>query len=174
MLVCSLYLPPLDRIFLTWINIADCWFFKGLRPVTVGFAFEEPCNELLAATLMSPDGTIDLYADSSRFPSIGELNCGDFMKGHWIILGGEVTDIEAQQEYRRLWQPIAKKYGALLKKLDTEALKESGGSSRVIAVEFESYAQVKTCYEDPAYTEAKAFALRASSRQLIIIAGELA
>lgn len=96
------------------------------------------------------------------------------MKGYWIILGGEVTDLEAQQEYARLWGPIGKKYGAVLKKLNAEALLEAGESSRALAVEFESYAQAKACYDDPAYTEAKAFALRASKRQLIIIEGDLA
>lgn len=96
------------------------------------------------------------------------------MKGYWIILGAEVTDPEAQHEYARLWRPIGEKYGAQLKSLDPEALKEVGGSSRALAVEFESYAQAKECYEDPAYIEAKAFALRASKRQLIIIEGDLA
>lgn len=96
------------------------------------------------------------------------------MRGYWVILGTEVTDQDAQEEYARLWRPIAEKYGARLKKLDTEALKESGESSRALAVEFESYTQAKACYDDPAYTEAKAFALRASKRQLIIIEGDLA
>lgn len=95
------------------------------------------------------------------------------MKGYWIILGSDVTDPKAQQEYARLWKPIGEKYGAVLKVLEAEALKEARETSRVFAVEFASYAQAKACYEDPAYTEAKAFALRAASRQLIIIEGEL-
>lgn len=94
------------------------------------------------------------------------------MKGYWIILGAEVTDSDAQQEYGRLWKPIAEKYDAKLKLLDG-VLKEASASKRVLAVEFESYEQAKACYEDPAYTEAKVFALRASKRELIIIEGLL-
>jgi len=95
------------------------------------------------------------------------------MKGYWIILGAAVTDTQAQQEYGRLWGPIAEKYGAKLKGLDPGALVEAHTSTRVLAVEFESYAQAKACYEDPAYTEAKAWALRAYRRELIIIEGDL-
>jgi uncharacterized protein (DUF1330 family) len=95
------------------------------------------------------------------------------MKGYWIILGAEVTDLEAQQTYGRLWQPIAEKYNARLRVLGAEVLRESWGASRVLAVEFESYALAKACYDDPAYTEAKAHALRASQRQLIIIEADL-
>ncbi|WEK12228.1 MAG: DUF1330 domain-containing protein [Candidatus Pseudomonas colombiensis] len=42
-----------------------------------------------------------------------------------------------------------------------------------MAVEFPSYEQAKACYNDPAYSHAKAFALRASRRELIIIKGDL-
>lgn len=95
------------------------------------------------------------------------------MKGYWIILGAEVTDPQAQQEYARMWKPIGEKYAASLKLLDA-ALEESDGAKRVLAVEFASYDQAKACYEDPAYAEAKVFALQASKRQLIIIEGLLA
>ncbi|MGE8064598.1 DUF1330 domain-containing protein [Pseudomonas sp. NPDC089569] len=95
------------------------------------------------------------------------------MKGYWIIVGTEVIDPEAQQEYGRLWKPIAEQYGAVLKTLGTEALRELKGGSRVIVVEFPSYAQAVACYEDPAYIEAKRFALRASTRELVIVEGDL-
>ncbi|MCY1382891.1 hypothetical protein D9M69_709590 [compost metagenome] len=95
------------------------------------------------------------------------------MKGYWIILGADVKDLQAQQEYARLWQPIGEKYGAILKVLDASALKESRHSSRVLAVEFDSLEKAKACYDDPAYTEAKEFALRAATRELIIIEGQL-
>ena len=95
------------------------------------------------------------------------------MKGYWIIFGSTVTDAAAQQEYGRLWGPIAEKYGAKLKALDPAALLESHTSSRVVAVEFPSYALAKACYEDPAYLEAKAFALRAARREMIVIEGDL-
>jgi uncharacterized protein (DUF1330 family) len=44
----------------------------------------------------------------------------------------------------------------------------------VLTVEFPTYEQAKACYNDAAYGEAKPFALRASSRELIIIEGDLA
>jgi len=95
------------------------------------------------------------------------------MKGYWIILGSAPTDAEAQQEYGRLWGPIAEKYDAKIKVLDPSALVESHASSRVLTVEFASYAQAKACYEDPAYQAAKEFALRAAKREVIIIEGDL-
>lgn len=97
------------------------------------------------------------------------------MKGYWIILGSSVTDADAQQEYGRLWGPIAAKYGAKVKVLDTGlVLKEALHSSRVLAVEFPTLADAQACYNDPAYVEAKAFANRASKRELLIVEGELA
>ncbi|WP_447785108.1 DUF1330 domain-containing protein [Pseudomonas germanica] len=96
------------------------------------------------------------------------------MKGYWIIFGADVTDAEAQKEYGRLWKPIAEKYGAILKPFDGNVLKEARDTRRVLAVEFESYAKAKACYNDPAYAEAMAFAHQASHRELIIIEGILA
>lgn len=95
------------------------------------------------------------------------------MKGYWIIFGSAVTDAEAQQEYGRLWAAVAERYEAKLKTLAPQALVEVHAGSRVLVVEFPSYAQAIACYEDPAYAEAKEFALRAASRELIIIQGEL-
>lgn len=85
------------------------------------------------------------------------------MKGYWIILGTTVTNTQAQQEYGRLWAPSAEHYGARLKALDSTAL----------AVEFDSYAQAQACYADPAYSEAKAMALRAYRRELLIVEGDI-
>lgn len=96
------------------------------------------------------------------------------MKGYWVIYSSDVTDAEAQKEYGRLWKPIAEKYGAILKPLDGNVLMEARDTRRVLAVEFESYAKAKACYNDPAYVEAKAFAHQASCRELIIIEGNLA
>lgn len=96
------------------------------------------------------------------------------MKGYWINFGSAPNDGEAQQEYSGLWGPIAEKYGAKLKVLDPSALVEFHTGSRVLAVEFASYAQAKACYEDPAYQAAKEFALRAAKREVIIIEGDLA
>lgn len=95
------------------------------------------------------------------------------MKGYWIVFGSTVTDTEAQQQYGQLWAPIAEKYQAKLKVLDQDALLETHTTRRVLVVEFPSYAQAKACYDDPAYAQAKAFALRASRRELIIVEGQL-
>jgi uncharacterized protein (DUF1330 family) len=96
------------------------------------------------------------------------------MKGYWVILGTNVTDQDAQRAYGALWAPIAEKYGAKVKALDPAALKESRGSSRVIVVEFPSFEKAKLCYDDPAYQEAKEFALKASNRELVLLEGDLA
>jgi len=50
------------------------------------------------------------------------------------------------------------------------------GSTREHAsdrVEFPSYEQANACYDDPAYQEARQFALQASERELLIFEGEL-
>lgn len=95
------------------------------------------------------------------------------MKGYWIIFGSDVTDAQAQQEYGRLWKPIAEKYGAVIKPFEGTALREARDTRRVLAVEFESYAKAQACYEDPAYVEAMKFANQASNRELIIVEGLL-
>jgi len=95
------------------------------------------------------------------------------MKGYWLIFGADVKDPEAIKEYARLWKPIGEKYGAVLKVLDPSALIEPGISTRVLTVEFDSIEKARACYDDPDYTHAKAFALRAAPRQLIMLEGEL-
>ncbi|MBN5495449.1 DUF1330 domain-containing protein [Pseudomonas aeruginosa] len=96
------------------------------------------------------------------------------MKGYWIILGTAVKDLQSQQQYARLWQPIGEKYGAVVKVLDAGSLRESCYSSRVLVVEFASLELANACYDDPAYQEAREFALRAAARELIIVEGQLA
>ncbi len=96
------------------------------------------------------------------------------MKGYWIIWASDVVDPDAQQEYGRLWKPISEQYGAKLKVLEATALVEVHTTRRVLAVEFPTYEHAKACYNDPAYIEAKQFALRASRREMIIIEGDLA
>jgi uncharacterized protein (DUF1330 family) len=96
------------------------------------------------------------------------------MKGYWIILGAEISDQGAQGEYGRLWKPIAEKYQARINPLKVPPLlKETGDVRRVVIVEFPSYELAKACYDDPAYEEARQFALRASKRELLILEGDL-
>lgn len=97
------------------------------------------------------------------------------MKGYWLILGTEISDAEAQAQYGKLWAPIAERYGARLNPTTVPAaLLESRNTARVILVEFPSYEAAKACYEDPDYEVAKAFALKASQRDLVMLAGDLA
>lgn len=96
------------------------------------------------------------------------------LKGYWIIFGADVVDSDAQQEYSRLWASISEKYNAKIKVLESGALVESQSTTRVLTVEFSSYEQAKACYNDPAYADAKLFAIRAYRREVIIIEGDLA
>lgn len=97
------------------------------------------------------------------------------MKGYWIVLGSDIADQEAQQSYVRLWAPIAEKYGAKLRPLETgAALMEATQTTRVVLVEFPSYQQAKACYADPAYEKAKQYAIKGSKRELLIVEGDLA
>ncbi|AYD02905.1 DUF1330 domain-containing protein [Neorhizobium sp. NCHU2750] len=93
------------------------------------------------------------------------------MKGYWFILATEIIDQAAQQEYGRLWAPIAAKYGVrVLRGEEAPALQESRpDTSRVLLVEFPTYADAKACYDDPDYTEARAFAAKGARRDLLII-----
>lgn len=96
------------------------------------------------------------------------------LKGYWIIFGADVVDSDAQQAYSRLWASISEQYNARIKVLEPGALVESHSSTRVLTVEFPNYEQAKACYHDPAYAEAKQFAIRAYHREMIIIEGDLA
>lgn len=92
------------------------------------------------------------------------------MKGYWLILDGAVTDVAAQQEYGRLWQPIEEKYGArLIWNPEGFDSKEKRDTSSVLLVEFPDIATARACYDDPAYVEAKKHAHKASERDLIIM-----
>lgn len=96
------------------------------------------------------------------------------MKGYWLVLGTAVTDPEAQMTYGALWAPIAAKYGARLITNGSLNLCEGEGIARALLVEFPSVEQARACYDDPDYTHAKAFALAASDRTLLILEGNIA
>lgn len=96
------------------------------------------------------------------------------MKGYWIILGTAVTDPAAQEEYGRLWRPIAEKYEAKINPAKVPPiLKEGRDTSRVIIVEFPSYETALACYEDPDYQAARKIANMAAQRDLLIIKAEI-
>lgn len=96
------------------------------------------------------------------------------MKGYWIILGTEVTDHEAQAKYGALWAPIAEKYQVRLIATGSSLdLKEGRNTQRMFLVEFPNFAMAKACYDDPDYQHAKVFALAASSRDLVLLEGDI-
>ena len=97
------------------------------------------------------------------------------MKGYWLILGADVTDEAAQKEYGSLWAPIARRYEArLISGSDAVKLTEARDTTRVILVEFPSFAAAQACYDDPAYDQARAHALKASKRIIILLRGDIA
>lgn len=96
------------------------------------------------------------------------------MKGYWLILGTEISNESAQNEYIRLWKPIAEKYQARVNPVKVPPLlKEARDAHRVIIVEFPSYENAMACYDDPAYRGAREHALQASNRELLILKGKL-
>lgn len=96
------------------------------------------------------------------------------MKGYWLILGTEVADAAAQQEYGRLWAPVAERYGARLVRENSLQLAEArAGTARMLLVEFPDLAAAQACFDDPAYKAACAFAHKAAQRDLVILAGDL-
>lgn len=97
------------------------------------------------------------------------------MKGYWLILGGEVTDAAAQAEYGRLWAPVAAKYGAkVLRGAEAPSLTEArAGTTRVLLVEFPGIDAARQCYADPDYAQAAIWAAKASTRDLLILEGDL-
>ena len=61
-----------------------------------------------------------------------------------------------------------------LKQVDLPGvLVESRATKRIAVVELPAYEQAKACYADPAYEEAKQYALKASNREILIFEGEL-
>ncbi len=97
------------------------------------------------------------------------------MKGYWLIIGTEIADQEAQQEYGRLWKPLAEKYQARINPLSVPpVLREVRDAARVTVVEFPSYEIAAECYDDPDYQEALQLALKASKRELVLLKGDLA
>jgi uncharacterized protein (DUF1330 family) len=97
------------------------------------------------------------------------------MKGYWLILGSDVRDGDAQEQYATLWKPVAARFGATVRVLDASVvLREARATRRVVVVEFQSVEHARECYADPAYQDAMQFALAASDRELLIIEGDLA
>lgn len=97
------------------------------------------------------------------------------MKGYWMIIGTAVTNADLQQDYGRLWAPIAEAYGAKVIRGERAPVRLEGraDSERLLLVEFPSLEAARACYESPEYQAAKEIALKASTRDLILFEGDL-
>jgi|SRR6186997_1424745 len=75
-------------------------------------------------------------------------------KGYWVVFA-DVSDLEGYKEYIAANASALAKFNArfLARGGKTEA-KEGHPRSRVIVVEFPSYADALECYRSPEYTEA--------------------
>ena len=94
------------------------------------------------------------------------------MAGYWMVRSSAPKDPEAQQEYRKRWQPIAEKYQAtIIAGRDRQQEPEGQGLPQVLLVKFPSYDLAVRCYEDQAYQEALVYAHRAYDRELVIVEG---
>jgi uncharacterized protein (DUF1330 family) len=94
------------------------------------------------------------------------------MAGYWIVRGAEIRDMDALQEYGKLWPPIAAQFGAEViagkGKLET---REGQHYSRQLIVRFDSYEQALACYDSAEYASARILAQQAYERELAIVEG---
>ncbi len=94
------------------------------------------------------------------------------MAGYWLVRTGDIEDQEAFQEYAAQWGPIAEKYGArVIAGKGENDYREGPQFSRLLVVEFPSYAQAQACYDDQDYQLALPLAKRAYVRELVIAEG---
>jgi uncharacterized protein (DUF1330 family) len=97
---------------------------------------------------------------------------GKMMAGFWIVLGSTVKDQEAFDEYVRLWNPIAERYGAAFVVAGgRHETREGEDCARVVVIEFPSYEKAVACYDDPDYQESLIYARKAYDRHLVIVEG---
>lgn len=94
------------------------------------------------------------------------------MAGYWVVRGSQIKDQQALQQYAKLWQPIAARFGAevIAGKGEIET-REGAHYARQLVIRFASYEQARACYEDPDYQAAMKFALKAYDRELSILEG---
>ncbi len=94
------------------------------------------------------------------------------MAGYWIVRG-TIKDQAAFEEYVRLWNPIAERYGAsYLTGGKGHQTREGKDYQRVVIVQFPSYEQAVACYDDPDYRAALVPAMLAYDRDLVIVDGD--
>ena len=94
------------------------------------------------------------------------------MAGYWLVRASAAKDTEAQQEYSKRWQPIAKKFQAqVIAGRDRHQQCEGEPSERVLVVKFPTYDLAVQCYESAEYQDAAKYAQRAYDRELVIVEG---
>lgn len=92
----------------------------------------------------------------------------------YIIVGNEVTDPVAYEEYRKVVPATVEKYGGKFivrggkfEKLEGEAWQPK----RVVVVEFPSYEQAKAWYDSEEYRGPKEMRQQASVGDIIVVEG---
>jgi uncharacterized protein (DUF1330 family) len=94
------------------------------------------------------------------------------MSGFWLVRASAVKDQQALEQYGDLWGPIAERYGAEIiagrSAIDT---REGPHYPRQLIVQFPSFQDAVSCYEDPDYQLAMEYANRAFDRELSIVEG---
>ena len=95
------------------------------------------------------------------------------MAGYWIARG-TITDEASYAEYARLWAPVGERFGArFIAAGGKHQTREGTEHTRVAIIEFPSYEQALTCYDDPEYQATLPYAHAAydNKRDLIIVDG---
>ncbi len=92
-------------------------------------------------------------------------------KGYWIG-NVDVSDLAAYEDYKAANAEPFAKYGAkfLVRGGDNQS-KEGENYSRVVVIEFPSYADALACYESDLYQKAKAIRDKISKGRLIVVEG---
>ena len=96
------------------------------------------------------------------------------MPAYWIA-HVTVTDPEAYKGYQALAPAAFAAHGArFLARGGVHEVLEGPVLERHVLIEFPDLAAARACYDDPDYQHAKDFALAASSRDLLIVEGDIA
>jgi len=94
------------------------------------------------------------------------------MSGFWLVRSGAIKDQQALEQYADLWAPIAERYGAeIIAGGSTIDTREGPHYPRQLVVQFPSFQDAVSCYEDSDYQLAMEYARKAFDRELSIVEG---
>ena len=93
------------------------------------------------------------------------------MSAYWVIRAGEIKDQDALEVYQKLWSPLAVHHQAKVITRSNFETPEGPDFPRVLIIEFPTYQQAISCYQDPDYQQAIKFANQAFDREMTIIDG---